>query len=559
MFLTIIKLLSFLIFETLASFLFLEISLYFLHYWIRINWKGKFERHFSGVSHLEFIEVFSNILVMFLFLTIKSGNLLTSIFWTCLFFIIYPFINIDGGFTYPELKYGRNELIRTGKLYNLGFIFNGVDQFCGTYYLVSNGEMQGFRGSIGWIISQCRLIWLGPIDFCNFLNFSFNRNKHDPLRIAWGKSWGVLLRSAEDVAEVIGSNATKNGLGPHPGTVDLISKALPAMSLALTDAWSPIRTRIGNMTSGASSRYPELFAQSINNRLIKKWTTNSKKIVDIIDELIPLVSEIAFEHFLGLSNVPDEVHRALKDVFADVRDKVLNPLWILVGGRPQYKSQRHLVTDFIRVSIDKGLREGSLGHAAVKARGKDSAIEEILALAVASTENTIILIAWTLYELAKAPSLQNRITSAGVDDSLLRNCVQESLRLYPPAYIVVESVTNPVDLPSGYTIPAGSAVILPVLNLQRDPDYWKDDPNSFKPERWNNREGPPLSVFGGGAHQCPGRGLAQFEARHIIHTIIKNFEISITDNYLPKFDPGLTLRPAVPILLNIKNRTIYKT
>ena len=253
------------------------------------------------------------------------------------------------------------------------------------------------------------------------------------------------------------------------------------MKLALTEAWGPTRVRIANMMSAANVRYSELIIKSTQQRLLCKW--NNLDNVDIIDDLTPLVSEIAFEHFLGLSNVPDDVHRALKDVFADVRDKVLNPLWAIVGGRRYYQQQRQLVTNFIKTNIDLGLKPNSLGYAAVQANGKDSAVEEILALAVASTENTIILIAWTLYELAKQPQLQKQIADGDIDSTILKNTISESLRLYPPAYIVVEHVSNSVQLPSGYIIPAGSAVILPVLDLQRDQKYWGQDANEFKPDR----------------------------------------------------------------------------
>ena len=69
---------------------------------------------------------------------------------------------------------------------------------------------------------------------------------------------------------------------------------------------------------------------------------------------------------------------------------------------------------------------------------------------------------------------------------------------------------------------------------------------------WDNKDKPALSVFGGGPHQCPGRGLTQFEARHIVYSIIKHFYITNVNNQQAKFDPGLTLRPLTNLKLNIK-------
>lgn len=540
-----------------------EVTVYFTHYLIRRICQTSDSSFYLGI-----IERMYDIGVIYggyNFGNLIGVNKVVNVFLTLSllsFYIIRLFTDLPGTLSQKEIKHGQRQAIQYGTYYNLGFCFDAMDQFLGTFRYDDNLTMRGFRGPFGWLASQFHLIQKGPIEYSRWLDGHFNldcetiSSKRYPLRIAWGKGWGVRLRSAEDVSEVIGSNAAKHGLSPHPGTVELIANALPAMSLALTDAWGPTRVRIASMTQSASIRYTELFRRSIENRLITLWNTAAelRRNVDIVEDMTPLVSEIAFEHFLGLSDIPDQVHHALKDVFADVRDKVLNPLWVLIGGRPRYRKQRRLVSNFIRDNIHRGLRDGSLGSVSVNTNGEKAAVEEILALSVASTENTIILIAWTLYELAVRSDLQDQIASSDTDSTLLRNAIMESLRLYPPAYIVVEHVANTVELPSGYTIPGGSAVILPVLDLQRDPQYWQNDASSFKPERWETKEGPALSVFGGGPHQCPGRGLAQFEARHVVHAIVKHFRLTRNNDEKPTFDPGLTLRPARPLILTLTKR-----
>ncbi|KAL0921508.1 hypothetical protein M5K25_008587 [Dendrobium thyrsiflorum] len=91
----------------------------------------------------------------------------------------------------------------------------------------------------------------------------------------------------------------------------------------------------------------------------------------------------------------------------------------------------------------------------------------------------------------------------------LNQVIKESLRLHPPAPLLLPRLCRETVELAGYTIPAGSRVLINAWAIMRDPKYWKD-PEIFRPERFEettldfgvaNFEFIP---FGGGRRICPG-------------------------------------------------------
>lgn len=88
------------------------------------------------------------------------------------------------------------------------------------------------------------------------------------------------------------------------------------------------------------------------------------------------------------------------------------------------------------------------------------------------------------------------------------NVVRETLRYRPPVIMVPYVVKQPFPITEDYTVPKGSMVIPTLYPALHDPEVYPD-PDSFKPERWenpttnmNNRN---WLVFGTGSHVCLGK------------------------------------------------------
>ncbi|XP_067652707.1 cytochrome P450 3A4-like [Haliotis asinina] len=103
----------------------------------------------------------------------------------------------------------------------------------------------------------------------------------------------------------------------------------------------------------------------------------------------------------------------------------------------------------------------------------------------------------------------------------LDHVIRETLRLYPPLTFIGRETANTVTI-KGYTFPKGSTVIIPSLEIQRDPDYY-DEPDTFLPDRWKGNINPLAWLpFGYGQRQCLAVRLAMLTMKiAIIHVLRK--------------------------------------
>ncbi|MET7487703.1 cytochrome P450 [Streptomyces sp. NPDC005538] len=159
--------------------------------------------------------------------------------------------------------------------------------------------------------------------------------------------------------------------------------------------------------------------------------------------------------------------------------------------------------------------------------------DHLLALLIAARETTASLITWCLVELAgnrehavlaqaeadgavAAPELLARRGAVPV----LRAVLAEAQRLHSPNLLSMREAVCPVDL-GGYRIPAGSRVAYSPSAGHFDPEVFPQ-PHTFQPGRFLDGEsrGARLWAFGGGAHACLGRPLAELMALTVMASVL---------------------------------------
>ncbi|MCA1616587.1 MAG: cytochrome P450, partial [Acidobacteria bacterium] len=156
--------------------------------------------------------------------------------------------------------------------------------------------------------------------------------------------------------------------------------------------------------------------------------------------------------------------------------------------------------------------------------------DEVMTLILAGHETTANALAWTWHLLAQHPAVETRL-HAELDEVLGKGArppavedlpalrytemvFSESMRLHPPAWTVGRLAVRDYTA-GGYTIPAGSLVLVSQFVMHRDPRFWPD-PLRFDPERWTpeaKESRPQYSYFpfGAGARRCVGEGFAWME------------------------------------------------
>lgn len=186
--------------------------------------------------------------------------------------------------------------------------------------------------------------------------------------------------------------------------------------------------------------------------------------------------------------------------------------------------------------------------------------DHIATFIAAGHETTANALVWTFYLLSAHPRIREKlldeITSVLGDRQPTVEDIpnlpytdwvlQESMRLYPPAWLQLRHATKDFEL-DGVKIPAGTNVMTSQWVLHRLPDIWKD-PNVFRPERWNPAAGETVPQgayfpFGAGPRICIGMPLAQLEAKIILVSILQRFTPQTISGYRLEVNPLITLRP----------------
>jgi len=186
--------------------------------------------------------------------------------------------------------------------------------------------------------------------------------------------------------------------------------------------------------------------------------------------------------------------------------------------------------------------------------------DEVMTLFMAGHETTAVTLSWSWYLLAQHPEVDAQLadelqTVLGERPPTVADLprlkyaemiVNESMRLYPPAYALARQAVNPSEI-AGQSVAPGVVVIMPAWVVHRD-SRWFDDGEAFRPERWAGdlvRRLPRFAYFpfGGGPRQCIGNAFATMEAVLILATIAQRFRLALEPGQQITPTPYITLRP----------------
>ena len=196
--------------------------------------------------------------------------------------------------------------------------------------------------------------------------------------------------------------------------------------------------------------------------------------------------------------------------------------------------------------------------------------DEAITLFIAGHETTANLLTWTWLLLARHPEVEAKL-HAEVDAVLAngrlpswddlpllpytRNVLAESMRFYPPAYIVGRRSIATYQV-GGYELPAGTLYLLPQIIVHRDPRWWPNA-DSFDPDRWcmTDETRPKFAYFpfGAGTRLCIGEQFAWMEGTLVLAALAQRWRLRVPGPD-PAMEPIITLRPRGGLWVHVEKR-----
>ena len=197
-------------------------------------------------------------------------------------------------------------------------------------------------------------------------------------------------------------------------------------------------------------------------------------------------------------------------------------------------------------------------------------VDQVATMITAGHETTGVALFWSLYLVAEAPAVQERLAAevAAVDLApdyaaealpalvFTRAVVQEALRLYPPAFSIVRQARKP-DNAGGIPVPAGTIVFMAPWVLHRHRRLWSR-PEVFDPARFLPGTPAPdrfaYLPFGVGPRVCVGAQFALTEATLVLARMIQAFQIERANDEPVMPVAIVTTQPDYPPLFRLQPR-----
>lgn len=312
------------------------------------------------------------------------------------------------------------------------------------------------------------------------------------------------------------------------------------------------------------------------NRRIADWPEG--RPIDLHERVMRLALEIVSKALFGadMAEKATDVGERLETLMRFFAQQMSFSLYLLPRGlqTPGRKRFRRAVEELDRIVYqmiaERRLGEkddGDLLSTLIAVRDDDDSRmtnqqlrDEVMTLFLAGHETTALALSWTFALLAQHPDVEARlvdelqtVTGGAPPDvshvpqlAYTDAVLKESMRLYPPAWILARQPLQAVEI-GGHLLPRRSFVLMSQWVMHRDPRYFAE-PERFAPERWEDdfEKRLPKFVyfpFGAGQRVCIGSEFAMMEAKLVLATVLGRFRFALDPSRQIRREVSLSLRP----------------
>lgn len=302
-------------------------------------------------------------------------------------------------------------------------------------------------------------------------------------------------------------------------------------------------------------------------------------------DVLPLMGDLAFQvvaqSLFSADDIRDRMQH-LKEITMRIQEMLVKELrlpylkwWFQLKG----EVKRHLdlsddaneiLNKIVQERVDAGEDKDDLLDMLLNARYEDGTpmprkqlLDEVTVLFTAGHETTANALSFSLFLIAKHAAIQEKVyqevTTVNFNAgeimqkigmlSYTKQCIEESMRLYPPLFIL-DRIAVDVDIVDGQQFKKETVWLMSFFELHRHADFWKN-PEVFDPERFDPIHKRDFSdyyfPFGAGPRMCIGNNFAMYEMIMTVAEIIKKY-ILVTEIDKVEVNPLLSLKPQEVVL-----------
>lgn len=323
---------------------------------------------------------------------------------------------------------------------------------------------------------------------------------------------------------------------------------------------------------GFHFRRIESYAQTMSDYtsiMTQSWTSGTRDIADDMFKLtMYIVSKTLFDTDMSqmqreANNIGHTMHTVQTETNKRFHQLFIFPDWVPTRGNRRLLNAKKTLHETMKGMIEA--RQASATEAdqpnndmmsmLLEAKYEDGTsmptelvMDELITLFTAGHETTSNALTWTFYLLAKHPEIQAKLHQEldrvlGKQNAQFEHLsdlkytemvVKESMRLLPPVWTLNNRQANEDITINGYHIPKGKVLFLSPYANHMNPRYFSQ-PENFNPDRFSpeNEKTIPKHAyipFGSGPRVCIGQSFAMMEAKIILATIMRKFEVELDES-----------------------------
>ena len=318
------------------------------------------------------------------------------------------------------------------------------------------------------------------------------------------------------------------------------------------------------------------------NSMLGRW--RSGEIRDLHREMSLLTVEVIMQTMFGINaSETAEITQALDKImlqyFHQAATFYLLPTWLPTLGNWQANRAKKRLKEIVDDIVEQRREQTDDDVLSVMLNARDEAgnklsdeelRDEVITLLIAGHDTTANALTWTLMLLAQHPEIEAKLVAevkSVLGDRLptiedipqlpyTKMVLQESLRLYPPAWILGRELIQDCNI-GDRNFDRGTVIYFSQWSVQRS--HWFDSPKEFNPDRWadNLEQRLPRCAyfpFGAGARVCIGKAFSMMEATLILTMVIQKFRLTLLPEHPIELLPSFTLRPKQGVKMAIATR-----